>query len=416
MKYRWFLLPAAALIGMAAILVPDRGVRGMEHPERIVSKRIRILSSERYGELRQEWDAYTKEHPADPMGWTELAKASRYAGVPCEEYIRFAEKAVDLDPGYADGLTALGSYRWYIYCGSEPKDGSAARALLERALEIDPAEGEPHFNLAVIEMAEGNTGKAKGHLAALLSTGRIPEPLVDLAYNMLAGVERDGVILTNGDNDTYPPLALQAARGFRTDVAIVNLSLLNLDWYREMLRTGPWKVPVPEPPADSKGPASPPALEGLIENLAEDGWRRPLYYAVTVALAHYPRPNELSLEGVVYRVLPEKGETTRTDGEALARNMEGVYRMESAASLGIDWDAHSALRSLMVNYAVGYARLGEARAEGGDLAGARRSVERGLALCEFHELNEWGERLAGMWAEWDGGSREPGRWRERFKK
>ncbi|MFH1277291.1 MAG: hypothetical protein ABIK65_02790 [Candidatus Eisenbacteria bacterium] len=416
MKYRWFLLPAAAALGIAALAAPDRDVRGAEHPERIVSKRIRILSSERYGELRDAWEAYTKGHPKDPMGWTELAKASRYAGVPCEEYIRFAEKAAYLDSGYADGLTALGSYRWCVYCPTEPVDPSAGIALLERALLIDPGYGEPHYTLWVMKMSEGKKEEANLHLTALLDGGHIPEPLVDLAQNMLAGVDRNGIVLTNGDNDTYPPLALQAARGFRTDVAIVNLSLLNLDWYREGLRNGPWKVPVPEPPASVKGPTSPPALEGLIENLARERWRRPLYYSVTVALDYYPHPNELSLEGIVYRVLPETGETTRVDGEALARNLEEVYRMESATSLGIDWDAYSALRSLMVNYAAGYGRLAEAKAAGGDRTGARRSMEQGLSLCEFHGLNEWGERLAGAWAEWDEDSPEPERWLERFKK
>lgn len=408
------VLVAVAAVAVAAAYDPP--ARAVDHPERLVSKRIRILSPDEYQKIRADWEAYTKAHPSDPMGWTELAKASRYAGVPCEEYIGFAEKAVRLDPAYANGLAALGSYRWCTYCPTEPCDPAEAMKLLEKALVFDPLSGEPHYTLWVMKLSRGDRAGTDAELRALLDGGSIPEPLVDLAHNLLVGLGPNAILLTNGDNDTYPPLALQAARGFRPDVAIVNLSLLNIDWYRESLRTGPWKVPVPEPPKDMKGMRSVAVLQGLIDTLDAANEQRPLYYAVTVALDYYPTPHVLSLEGVVYRALVEKGDERRVDGEALAKNMEDAYRLESATSLGIDWDEYSALRSLMLNYAVAYARLAEARNEGGDRDGARWTMERSMKLCQFHHLNESGEHLADAWAAWDPDSAEPGEWRARFQK
>jgi hypothetical protein len=83
----------------------------------------------------------------------------------------------------------------------------------------------------------------------------------DFAYDMLQSVEPYGILITAGDNDTFPLWYAQEVEGIRRDVTLANLSLMNTRWHLRQLRR---RVTPPFDPAEAVALWKPrPAESGL---------------------------------------------------------------------------------------------------------------------------------------------------------
>ncbi|MBK6767185.1 MAG: DUF2723 domain-containing protein [bacterium] len=206
----------------------------------------------------------------------------------------------------------------------------------------------------------------------------------DYSYNMLMSCGPNGIIFTNGDNDTFPVWYLQEVEGVRKDVRVVNLSLLNTGWYIKQLRDREPKVPIsfsdvyidrnidgtdaqailsrywptekrrvelnspegkmswdvpgamyiPYKQGESRDPNFLRVQDQMILDILRTNYDpsktptpKPVYFAVTVANSNMVGLREfLTMEGLVFRVTPRGAGGRGIDAERLKTNFLSTFK------------------------------------------------------------------------------------------
>jgi Flp pilus assembly protein TadD len=205
----------------------------------------------------------------------------------------------------------------------------------------------------------------------------------DYAYNLLQSCRPNSILFTNGDNDTFPLWFLQEVEGIRKDVRVVNLSLVNTNWYMHQLRDHepaieigftPEQIDALQPqPWRFKGPVeiSVPGtkiryqLEPLpylrvqdimILHIVQNNFpKRPVHFAVTIGGSNAMGLDQYAvMEGLVY-TLTEERQNRAIDVQATARLIDSVYRFRGLGDPKVHINNNTA--GLLTNYSATNFRL-----------------------------------------------------------
>ncbi len=244
----------------------------------------------------------------------------------------------------------------------------------------------------------------------------------EYGYNMLVSCPGEhAVLFTNGDNDTFPLWFMQTVPSqvagldpnFGKNVAVANLSLLNTNWYCRQLKR--WGAPISF--TEEEIDRLPQGFVGqngrtvllkdiMIRDIVATSagvklrWpddygssskefmakvftpdykpKTPVYFATTVSSDNLQDVEPyLRLEGLVNRVVPERGQR-QVDVERTRELLFEVYKMNSMLDKRVKKDENT--RGLLINYAASYLALAQEYQRMGRNREAQEVMTKALAF------------------------------------
>ena len=352
-------------------ILPFHKVFAVQEPQPVPRLTKRSLGKASYIELAKQWKDYIETHGESSHALVNLANAYRYSGEDKAARLT-AERAVKIAPDDPEALALLG--KMLSFNNDELTQGLI---LLKRCREIAPDYAEGLETLAGIYLKLGELEKSEEIFKTIFEQNIIPRPLIDYGYNMIAGLPQGAVLLTNGDNDTFPPLALQAGMGFRKDVVVINRSILNLKEYASAIFS---RYPDIKPGGKLKPEGNLSISSTLLKRMIKEAGV-PLYFAVSVDFDNLGFIPKLNTEGLNKRAAG-KG----LDTEASAKLFLYTYRLDSATDWSYAWDLIPAVSSLMTNYVVCMVELTEE--ENLSVQSKYLLLEKAMNIAKFHEMKE----------------------------
>jgi len=195
------------------------------------------------------------ETATEAEAFAYLAETYRRLG-DRDNALKSAEEALRIDPCNSFAHTTL-SYIYNPMYGDWPgANRQKAWDHIQKGIECDSGDGNLWLAAWTEAIFRENKEMESESLKKMIETGFLTPAI--LAYNrwMLRYLPENAIILTNGDMDTYPAVALQETESFRPDVIVMNYSLLNTRWYQRHLRDRyGLKFPFTEEELDNLRPA-----------------------------------------------------------------------------------------------------------------------------------------------------------------
>lgn len=285
-----------------------------------------------YREQMNAWKKELNNNPGNSYAWYNYYRATRnLVRTDTTDKRPHAEKTVQLKQVMEEMAKAVPQSFEYNLCVwmNGGNDYENFLSNLKKAVELGPDRIELFSEVIVWGEIERDIKKRDEYSLKWYHSEMLQSGLTYYNYNVLVGLKPNAIILTNGDNDTYPLWMLQAL-GIRRDVTVLNASLLNIESYRNKvfkeLGIKPWQQEAgADTSATIRNRNRSKQEKEIITHMADNSKNAPVYIGLTCS-DQYTKPIEanLYLTGLAYEY-----STKNIDNMALLRkNFEQVYALD----------------------------------------------------------------------------------------
>lgn len=309
-------------------------------PEQIVSITQKIFEMDYYHTQVQLWKDKLEEKQDDANAWMNYYLASRIVNILTEN-----QTPHDLQKIY-EGLRehAKGSYEYHYLTYLHGWRDTSLFPHLAKAYELDSDRTEVLSHMIAYYAIKADEDKMAFYSERWLKSGEISTGILNWNYNALIGLEEDAILLTNGDNDTYPAWMLQQVEGVRTDVKVINFNLLrDKEYFKNTLAACGIKTPFTSNSGSIEGHID---LMQIVDHIFQYA-SRPVYVNVTV-----PKRIRENYKDALYTVgLAFKySEHSFNNMEILKDNVENKFLTDYLKVSFSNDKSVSVLNSMNVNY------------------------------------------------------------------
>lgn len=185
-----------------------------------------------YDAATLQFEELVKANPKDENIWLNYYKAARY-----RNYTEHSEKiSGDAQKKLEDILARMNnavpnSYAWNYCSFIQSNRSDKAVAYLKKAYELRPYEQELWDDMLAEATIAGDEISAVDFTKKLEQSAIYSDAAMEYSRNVLSSIEKDGILLTNGNLDTYPILIFQKQHNYRTDVKVICLDWMGSERY-----------------------------------------------------------------------------------------------------------------------------------------------------------------------------------------
>lgn len=225
-----------------------------------------------YIQQHELWKEELEKNPKNADGWLSYYTATRMVKVLAQDN-ETRKKWFEKMTGVVEAMKPhiKGTYEYHYIQGYHEADSKKGIEHIFEAYKIDPTRPEVYDDLVTHYELERNKEKLKEVCTNWKASGDISPTLLTWNYNMLVSTQKNAILITFGDNDTYPAWILQNAEGIRKDVMVVNSSLILLEDYRNALFKE-LNIPKIEEEVTSQ--------KMVVQHIVKHKGERPLYTAI----------------------------------------------------------------------------------------------------------------------------------------